>query len=308
MKTALNANYSQDATRDEELVKLIPGFTNRNAIVNGINLHYVEGGQGHPLVLIPGWPQTWWAFHHMMPALAEKFHVIVVDIRGMGSSDKPETGYDKKTMAKDIFELVQKLGYDEVNIGGHDIGAQVAFSFAANHPEATTKLIVLDTPHPNAGMYYIPLIPSQNNSLTSDQPQNHMWWMAFNQIKGLPEELLIGRSNLVHNYVFKYAAVDESTISEFDRAVYLAAYDNADGIRAGNGWYQTFAQDIEDNKEYAALAMPVIGIGGSGYELLARELPPFAIDLKLAKVEGSGHFIMEENPEKTTKLILEFLK
>lgn len=308
MKTALNANYSPDALKDEELVKLIPEFTNKNANVNGVNIHYVEGGQGQPLILIPGWPQTWWAFHRMMPVLAEKFHVIVVDMRGMGSSDKPEAGYDKKTMAKDIFELVKYLGYDEVNIGGHDIGAQVAFSFAANHPEAATKLIILDTPHPNAGMYYIPLIPAGNNSLKNEQPQNHMWWMAFNQIKGLPEQLLIGRSNLVHDYIFKYASADESSITEFDRAVYLAAYDHADGIRAGNGWYQTFAQDIEDSKSYTQLTMPVIGIGGSGYELLMRELPPYAIDLKVVKIEESGHFILEEKPLETANLIIEFLK
>lgn len=303
-----NVSYNQDALKDEELVKLIPGFTNRNTVVNGINIHYVEGGHGQPLVLIPGWPETWWAFHKIMPLLAEKFHVIVVDMRGMGGSDKPETGYDKKTMAKDIFELIKHLGYVEVNIGGHDIGAQVAFSFAANHPEATTKLIILDTPHPNAGMYYIPLIPAGNNSLASEQPRNHMWWMAFNQIKGLPEQLLTGRSHLVHDYVFKYASVNESSINEFDRAVYLAAYDNTDGIRAGNGWYQTFAQDIEDNKSYKQLTMPVIGIGGSGYELLERELPPYASDLKLVKIEGSGHFFPEEKPEETTNLIIAFLK
>lgn len=307
METVLNANYNQELLKDEALVKLVPGFTNRNTIVNGINLHYVEGGQGEPLVLIPGWPETWWAFHKMMPLLVEKFHVIVVDMRGMGSSDKPELGYDKKTMAKDIFELIKYLGYDKVHIGGHDIGAQVAFSFAANHPEATTKLIILDTPHPNAGMYYIPLIPAGNNSLINEQPQNHMWWMAFNQVKGLPEQLLVGRSNLVHDYVFKYAAMDDSSIDEFDRAVYLAAYDNADGIRAGNGWYQTFAQDIEDSKSYTHLNMPVIGIGGSGYELLKRELPTYAADLKLAKIEGSGHFILEEKPEETADLIIEFL-
>lgn len=308
METALKANYSREAFKDEELVKLLPGFTNGNKTVNGINIHYVEGGQGQPLVLIPGWPETWWAFHQMMPLLAEKYHVIVVDMRGMGSSDKPEVGYDKKTMAKDIFELIKHLGYDQVNIGGHDIGAQVAFSFAANYPEATTKLIVLDTPHPNAGMYYIPLVPAGNNSLVNEQPKNHMWWMAFNQVKGLPEQLLIGRSHLVHNYVFKYASVDENSINEFDRAVYLEAYDNEDGIRAGNGWYQTFAQDIEDSKLYTQLNMPVLGIGGSGYELLARELPPYATNLKVVKIEGSGHFILEEKPKETVDAIIDFLK
>lgn len=308
METALNANYNQDLLKDEELVKLIPGFTNRNAVVNGINIHYVEGGQGEPLVLIPGWPETWWAFHKMMPLLVDKFHVIVVDIRGMGSSDKPEIGYDKKNMARDVFKLIMHLGYDQVNIGGHDIGAQVAFSFAMNYPKSAIKLIVLDTPHPNAGMYYIPLIPAGNNSLISEQPQNHMWWMAFNQVKDLPEQLLIGRSNLVHNYVFKYASVNESSIDGFDRAVYLAAYDNADGIRGGNGWYQTFAQDIEDSKSFTQLSMPVLGIGGSGYELLQRELPTYCTDLKVVKIDGSGHFILEEKPEETAHQILEFLK
>ncbi|WP_219226218.1 alpha/beta fold hydrolase [Pedobacter antarcticus] len=307
METALRANYSREAFKDEELVKLLPGFTNGNTTVNDINIHYVEGGQGQPLVLIPGWPETWWAFHQMMPLLAEKYHVIVVDMRGMGSSDKPEVGYDKKTMAKDIFELIKHLGYDQVNIGGHDIGAQVAFSFAANYPEATTKLIMLDTPHPNAGMYYIPLVPAGNNSLVNEQPKNHMWWMAFNQVKGLPEQLLIGRSHLVHNYVFKYASVDENSINEFDRAVYLEAYDNADGIRAGNGWYQTFAQDIEDSKSYTQLNMPVLGVGGSGFELLARELPPYATNLKVVKIEGSGHFILEEKPKETVNVIVDFL-
>lgn len=78
MKTAINTTCNQDAIKDEELVKLIPGFTNRNAVINGINIHYVEGGQGQPLVLIPGWPQTWWAFHKMMPALAEKLVFVQV--------------------------------------------------------------------------------------------------------------------------------------------------------------------------------------------------------------------------------------
>lgn len=308
MERAVDANYNKEAVRDEELVKLLPGFTNGNTVVNGINLHYVEGGAGEPLILIPGWPQTWWAFHKMMPILAEKFHVIVVDMRGMGATDKPETGYDKKTMANDIFQLIHHLGYDTVNIAGHDIGAQVAFSFAMNHPEATTKLIILDTPHPNLGMYYIPLIPAGNNSLVAEQPENHMWWMAFNQVKVLPEQLLIGRSHLVHDYVFKYASVNEDSITEFDRAVYLAAYDNTDGIRAGNGWYQTFAQDIEDSKSFGQLSMPVLGIGGSGFELLQRELPPFAADLNVVKVEESGHFILEEKPQETAGLMIEFLK
>tara|TARA_R110002033_G_scaffold142072_1_gene180512 strand:- start:1540 stop:1911 length:372 start_codon:yes stop_codon:yes gene_type:complete len=119
---------------DEELIKLVPNFVNNYVEVNGTKLHYVKGGQGEPLILIPGYPETWWAYHKVMPILAEKQCVVVVEMRGMGSSDKPAEGYTKKNMAKDIFELTKILGYEKVNIGGHDIGAHVAFSFATNFP------------------------------------------------------------------------------------------------------------------------------------------------------------------------------
>src|SRR5260370_20040768 len=91
---------------DAALVRSLPGYENGFAKVNGTRLHYVAGGKGEPLVLLPGWPETWWAFHKMMPRLGEHYRVIAVDIRGMGSSDKPAGGYDKKTIAQDIRELI----------------------------------------------------------------------------------------------------------------------------------------------------------------------------------------------------------
>src|SRR5476649_359473 len=119
---------------DAALVKSLPGFKNSYADVNGVRLHYVQGGKGEPLVLLPGWPETWWTFHKIMPALAQQYTVITVDLRGMGNSSKPADGYDKKTMAKDIYELVKSLGYDRANVAGHDIGSAVAYSYAQNYP------------------------------------------------------------------------------------------------------------------------------------------------------------------------------
>ncbi|WP_261512335.1 alpha/beta fold hydrolase [Chryseobacterium paludis] len=154
------ANQHLENYQDNELVKLIIGFTSHiEHLEDGIKLHYVTGGKGSPLVLIAGWPQTWWSFHKIMPALAEKHHVIVVDIRGMGSSDKPEDGYTKKNMAADILALTKKIGYEKISIAGHDIGAGVAISFAGHFPENTEKLIVLDTPHPDENMYKLPMLP-----------------------------------------------------------------------------------------------------------------------------------------------------
>src|SRR5882762_6302115 len=125
-------------TSDAALAASLPGdFRNAYAEVNGTRIHYVEGGKGTPVLLRPGWPQTWWEFHKIMPELAKQHRVIAVDLRGMGGSAKPGLGYDKKNMAKDIHELTQALGCKQVNIAGHDIGAMVAYSFAANYPDAT---------------------------------------------------------------------------------------------------------------------------------------------------------------------------
>jgi alpha-beta hydrolase superfamily lysophospholipase len=132
---------TQGDLSDATLAQSLPGgFKSEYARVNRTGLHYVAGGEGSLLVLLPGWPQTWWQFRKIMPALAERYRVIAIDLRGMGGSDKPASGYDKKTMAQDIHQLIRHLGYDRVNIAGHDIGAMVAYSFAANHPEGPVRL------------------------------------------------------------------------------------------------------------------------------------------------------------------------
>ena len=182
---------------DATLLQSLPGFTAHFETVNNTQLHYVAGGEGEPLILLPGYPETWWAYHKVMPQLALKYRVIIVEFRGMGRSGKPKSGYEKAQLAADIYALVQKLGYEKVFIAGHDIGAHVAFSFAANFPQATSKLIMLDTPHPEESMYELPMLPILG------APYLYPWWLAFNQVKELPEELLAGRMHLLIDWFFK---------------------------------------------------------------------------------------------------------
>lgn len=286
---------------DEELIKTIPNFVNNYAEVNGTRLHYVIGGSGEPLVLIPGYPETWWAYHKVMPILAQKYCVIVVDIRGMGSSDKPKEGYDKKNLAKDISELVKSLKYNKVSICGHDIGAHVTFSFASNYPGSTEKLIMLDTPHPDIGMYQLPMLPI----LGADYV--YPWWLSFNQVKELPEQLLEGKMNIMIEWLFSKLLFDPNSISDFDKEVYAHVFNDKSAIRASNAWYQAFPQDIEDSKSYKKLAMPVLGIGGSGYEILKMSLSNCTTDLQLMKIEQCGHFMLAEKPNETAQYIIDFL-
>lgn len=294
---------------DEALVASLDGFTNQYATVNGIQLHYVKGGEGAPLILLSGWPQTWYSFHRIMPQLVKKFTVIAVDYRGMGSSNNPADGYDKKTMAKDIFELTRFLGYEKVFIAGHDIGAMVAFSFAANYPAATGKLILMDAMHPSEMMFKMPMIPVKGAFPAKMNPQMpYGFWMAFNQVKGLPEQLLAGRFQLLQDWLYEYVMVDASNMEPFERAVYANAYNEPESIRASNGWYQSFAQDIEDSNTYGVLEMPVLGIGGNiGGRTLKMSLPQKAKNAKVVELENCGHFVLEEKPDEVLDLMVDFL-
>ncbi|WP_045563670.1 alpha/beta fold hydrolase, partial [Streptomyces sp. FxanaA7] len=240
----MTAQAGRTAPTDDALARELPGdFTSHHADAGGTRLHYVTGGTGEPLVLLPGYPQTWWAWHKVLPDLARHFTVIAADLRGMGGSDRPAGGYDKKTMAADIHALIRHLGHDDVHIAGHDMGGMVAFAFAANHPEATRKVALLDTGHPDDSYYDLRLIARPGTGITR-------WWWAFNQVQNLPEVLYAGHMRQVIDWLFSHALADQSLIGDRDRDIYAAAYDSPDGIRAACGWYQAYHQDIEDLKTY----------------------------------------------------------
>ena len=299
-----------DSYSDEELIKHFLSFRNQYATVNGVRLHYVEGGSGQPLICLPGWPQTWFSYHPIAARLAREYRVIIVDIRGMGSSDKSESGYDKKTMAQDIYALMLHLGLAKAVLLGHDIGGMVAASFALNYPESTSTLILADGAHPSEGMRYMALLPAPGTCAGQmDGHQPYVWWMAFNQVKGLHEKFLEGRFQHLLDYLFAYVMLDESKTPAFDRAAYAAAYNSADSIRAANAWYQAFDQDMADANSYPPLTMPLLGIGSYvSFENMKMGLPAMAPNSQVIGILDSGHYLFEEKPEQVLAAVLGFLK
>ncbi len=308
-QTNENTTISQNKCSDDELIKDLPGFTNHYVTVNGIQLHYVEGGSGMPLICLPGWPQTWYSYHPVAMELAKAYRVIIVDIRGMGSSEKPESGYDKKTMATDVLQLIQHLGLTKVHIIGHDIGGMVAMSFAFNYPRFTEKLIVLDGSHPSEGMMQAPLMPAAGTFTEKmDTNMPYAWWMGFNQVKGLPEKILEGRFHYLQDWLFHYVMIDDSKMTSLEREVYASVYNETESIRASNAWYQTFTQDIEDAKTYQQLTMPVLGIGSYiSYNYMKMGLPYVAKDVNIIGILDSGHYLYEEQPEQVLDAVISFL-
>ncbi|MEU1729022.1 alpha/beta hydrolase [Nonomuraea sp. NPDC005692] len=298
---------------DAELASSLEGgFVSRHADVNGTRLHYVTGGRGRPLILLGGWPQTWWEFHKIMPPLARQHQVIAVDLRGMGGSAKPASGYDKKTMAADIAALVRHLGHERADIAGHDIGGMVAYALAANHPARTRRIALLDIAHPDERFFNHSLLPRPGRHQVDGDihagPGRFLWWFAFNQVPGLPERLLAGRSRELIDWMCDYLIEDPASISDRDRDIYAHAYSTPDAIRAGNSWYRAFAQDIADEKTYGKVTAPILGLGGgeNGHLLLQAVLPDKGTEVEVVLVPGSGHYIPEEQPEIVTAHLTRF--
>jgi pimeloyl-ACP methyl ester carboxylesterase len=276
------------------------GFRSGYATVNGVRLHYVAGGSGAPVVLLPGWPRTWWEFRKIMPALAQRRRVIAVDLRGMGESAKPDGGYDKKTMASDIAALLTELGHDRADVIGSDIGSMVAFSLAANHPDRVGKLVMIDVPHPEEGLNQLTLLPRPGVF--------HLWWFAFNQAHGLPERLLAGRARALIDHLCDLILLDKDAVSERDRQIFAHAYDTREAIRAGNGWYQAFGQDIVDDRTYDPVASPVLALTSPANDALMRTLlPPRATRAEIVRVDDTGHYVVEERPQTVLRHLADFL-
>ncbi len=273
-------------------------FTHHKTEVNGIQLHYVMGGKGEPLVLLHGFPQTWYEWHRVMPALARKYTVIAPDVRGAGDSDKPVGGYDKRTMATDIHALVQHLGHKRINLFGHDIGMMVAYAYAAQYPTEVRRLVMAEVPLPGIGdwdkMRLSPLL----------------WHFSFFGKQDVPEMLIAGQERaFLTAFMSEVSVNSEPVLAGMDE--YVRAFTLPGGARGHFETYRAFAQDARDNQEFikTKLTMPILLMGAEGS--IGGTLPNSAklvgTDVRSIVIPRSGHYIAEEQPEYVVEKLLEFL-
>ena len=278
-------------------------FSHNMASVNGIQIHYVIGGHGDPIVLLHGYPQTWYEWRHVMPALAENYTVIVPDLRGFGDSSKPADGYDGKNTAEDIYQLVSQLGFNKIFLVAHDVGSQTAYSYASAHPENVTKLVLMDFPFPG---FFPP-----------EFGQNGPWWFAFHQVPNLPEDLVQGKEKEYISWFFKGLAYNPSAISDKDIDIFASYFASPGGIKGAFEHFRAFPVDAEQNKESAnhKITMPVLVFGGDIYPALGGDFPGnFALNSTKAlatNVTGitvplSGHWIPEEQPQFVIEQLFKF--
>jgi pimeloyl-ACP methyl ester carboxylesterase len=270
-------------------------FSHHMASVNGIQLHYVTGGQGDPVVLLHGFPQSWYEWRHIMPALAKNYTVIAPDLRGFGDSSKPITGYDGKTTAEDIYQLIAQLGFNQpILLVAHDVGAQTAYSYTFAHPNNVSKLVIMDFPYPGF--------------LPPEFGENGPWWFAFHQTPNLPEFLVEGKEREYISWFFKELAYNPSAITEGDIDIFGNHFSAPGTARSAFEYFRAFPIDAEQNIESAKtpITIPVLALGGDIYPGLGGDIPgnfaasslqSLATNVTGVTVPLSGHWIPEEQPD-----------
>jgi pimeloyl-ACP methyl ester carboxylesterase len=273
-------------------------FKTETIAANGATFHVRVGGKGPAVVLLHGYGETGDMWAPLAAQLERGRLVIAPDLRGIGLSSRPPGGYDKKTQGADVAKVLDALKIGKVELVTHDIGNMVGYAFAAAHPERVTKFVIIDAPLPGVGPW-------------DDIVRSHALW-HFSFYGPDAERLVQGRERIYLDRFWNEFSADPKKFGEASRAHYAALYARPGAMHAGFEQFKAFDQDAIDNKAFVAagkLTMPVLAIGGekSFGPMMATVMRAAATDVTEAIVPNSGHWVMEENPLATIKLITDFL-
>jgi pimeloyl-ACP methyl ester carboxylesterase len=276
-------------------------FTSRYVEAGGLRQHVVTGGEGPPLLLVHGWPQTWYAWRLVMPALARDFAVVAPDQRGCGLSGRPGDGYDTGTLAGDLAALMDALGHQRFAVAGHDTGMWIGYALAADHPGRVGRLAVAEAAMPGV---------SPSPPLFGSTPANdRLWHFAFNRLAEVNEELVADREDIYFGFQFAKAA--RKLPGHVVRYYVDAIAADPDALRGSFAAYRALDDTIAQNERrmQRRLALPVLAIGGAEGigEGAATTMRLAADDVRSVVIPGCGHYCLEEAPEQVLAALTEFL-
>lgn len=279
--------------------------THHTASVNGLRMHYVEAGSGPLVLLLHGFPETWYCWRHQIPALASRYRVIAPDLRGYGETSKPMAGYNKHTMARDIYELIRHLGSTRAAIVGHDRGARVATRFAKDYPTALDRLVVMDN------------IPTRTifENMTAEVARGH-WFFIFNNVHDLPEALIAGREEIWLRFIFSSWTYNPELFTPEELAVYVRAYSQPGALRGAFNDYRAGQEDVAEDEadKDTLIACPTLALWGEDFALGGKMWDfrdiwsKMASDMSYLSLPQCGHLPHEEKPEEVTEALLRFLE
>ncbi len=281
------------------------GFEHSFRTVDGVRLHYVAGGKagGAVVVLLAGFPESWYAWRKIMPLLGSAYRVIAPDLPGQGDSDRPADGYDTQSLAVAVHGLLQQIGVDRYFLAAHDVGAWVAYPYAAMFGDEVRRLVLMD-----AG---IPGITLPDALPTAPDQAWRTWHFAFHGLQDLPELLLSGREAEYLDWFLRRKTANPETFSDADVQEYLRVFKKEGGLRAGLAYYRAASVSAQQNQALAAqgrLAMPVLALGSDQGSIsdMATPLRAYADELSGGSIPFCGHFLPEEQPEVVARELLQF--
>ena len=277
-------------------------FTSQYVDTGELRLHAVTGGAGPPLLLVHGWPQTWYAWRMLMPALARDFSVIAVDQRGIGLSGKPTGGYDTATLASDLVALMGALGHPRFALYGTDVGMPIAYSLAADHRDRVDRLAVSEAPLPGISPSPPLFLPPLLNA--------RLWHLAFNQLPKINEQLVTGREDIFFGAEFD-ASAGTRKLPDYAVRYYIDTLKDPDHLRGSFEFYRAIPATSAQNQQRKErrLTLPVLAIGGaeSSGEGVGNTMKLAADDVQTVVLADCGHWVAEQAPEQLLTALTAFL-
>jgi pimeloyl-ACP methyl ester carboxylesterase len=284
-------------------IALLPGITHHHVEVNRTQLHYVEAGiTGSSILLVHGFPETWWAFHKLIPLLAANHRVFAVDLRGFGDSGNAAGEYDSATSAEDLHQLIEHLGVGPVHLTGQDISGATVFRLATTHPQDVCSFTAIEMGLPGFGL-----------EMLADVTHGGVWYIGVLAAPGIPEMLLVGREHeFLAQFAFPAMSATPGAITEADIAEFARTYSRSDGFRGAIGLYQSMLQEGADITALAAdhpLNVPVLAVGAGGGDFTSATFTKAAAGVvRSVSLEGVGHYAAQEAPDELATAVLDFLR
>jgi pimeloyl-ACP methyl ester carboxylesterase len=279
-------------------------FTSRFIDTSELRLHAVIGGEGPPLLLVHGWPQTWYAWRMVMPTLARDFQVVAVDQRGIGLSDKPQDGYDTGTLANDLAALMTAFGYQRFAMYGTDVGMPIAYALAADHRDRLERLVVSEAPLPGVTPSPPLFLPPLLNA--------RLWHLAFNQLPAEVNEALVrGREDIFFGAEFDASAGTNKLPEDAVKYYINTLASDPEALRGSFGFYRAIPTTTAQNQQRKErrLTLPALAIGGaeSSGDMVGATMQLVADNVQTVVLAGAGHWVAEQAPEELLAALTTFL-
>jgi pimeloyl-ACP methyl ester carboxylesterase len=280
----------------------IPEATHHHTTLNHTDLHYVSAGSdGTPVLLVHGFPETWWAFHKLIPLLAAEHRVIAVDLPGFGDSGNAPDELTSATAAQTLRQLIDELDLGAVHLTGQDISGPTTFRLAAVHPELIRSFAAIETGLPGFGL-----------EMLADVTHGGAWHIGVLAAPGIPEMLLAGRQReFLAGYAYPTMCATPGAITDQDVDEFTRTFARPDGFRGASGLYRSMLQEGDEIKQLAAeakLQIPVLAVGAGSGDFTHHTMTHVADHVTAARLDGIGHYIAMEAPDSLAHALIDFYR